>query len=264
MRFSRPPLRIPNRLALLTFCLGGLFLFPSTNPTTDPKVEANVVLPAAGAASAASVQVLVPSRSADGSAAALSPDFRQASERKAKEPMIVLGRESDTDSLGFERFAEELQEKWDTAIGGVYAPGVFALLIIAQPEGNDTYVSRKSGLVTQFRMAERNGVIGLLAHNYLSGKEFYNLGIGQTIWLAFEGEDHRSYEVASIDQYQRLDHAGPSDEFIDLSNQGLLSAREVFNKFYRGEPHVTFQTCLEGEGRLDWGLLFVVAQPLER
>jgi hypothetical protein len=44
----------------------------------------------------------------------------------------------------------------------------------------------------------------------------------------------------------------------------LLSAREVFNKFYRGEPHVTFQTCLEGEGRLDWGLLFVVAQPLER
>jgi hypothetical protein len=58
---------------------------------------------------------------------------------------------------------------------GVYVPGVIAFRIIDQPAGNYTYVSNEQDVVTLFGMTKKDNSIGLLAHNYLAGKDFNKL-----------------------------------------------------------------------------------------
>jgi len=72
----------------------------------------------------------------------------------------------------------------------------------------------------------------------------------------------RRYIISESDSFQRLQKSARSDEFIDLITREKYSTIQVFNRFYRGEHHLTFQTCLEKDGDLDWGLLFVIALPV--
>ncbi|MFN3491076.1 MAG: hypothetical protein ACK40V_02555, partial [Anaerolineales bacterium] len=54
----------------------------------------------------------------------------------------------------------------------------------------------------------------------------------------------------------------PYSNFIDLETEEFLTAEGLFNKVYRGDFHVTLQTCIEKDGSLSWGRLFIVAKPL--
>jgi len=143
----------------------------------------------------------------------------------------------------------------------VSVSGLFSLPIMQQPENNPIYVANKSNILTQFQRATQNGVTGLLAHNFLSGREFSRLKIGQEISVTYTDHIVRNYRVSSIYHYQKLDPSDLFSDLIDLHSGRELSSSEVFNRFYRGRHHVTLQTCLEEDGRLDWGLLFVVALP---
>jgi hypothetical protein len=144
----------------------------------------------------------------------------------------------------------------------VSVAGLFTLPIMQQPDNNPIYVANKPDILTQFQQATQNGITGLLAHNFLSGKEFSKLKIGQEISITYTDHIVRNYRVASIYHYQKLDPSDLFSDLIDLHTDKELSTREVFNQFYRGRHHVAFQTCLEKEGRLDWGLLFVIALPI--
>lgn len=145
----------------------------------------------------------------------------------------------------------------------VSVEGGFSLPIIQQPPGKVTYVSNKPDIITQFNRPALNGVTALLAHNYRSGKEFYNLTIGQRITVTYNGMLERDYQVVSIDSFQKLNNASGYSNLIDLKTEAELTSTDVYNRFYWGAHRVTFQTCLEREGRLDWGLYFVVATPLD-
>ncbi len=152
----------------------------------------------------------------------------------------------------------------ETVVVGVYVPGVFALPVVQQPDGDFGYVSMKPEALTQFQLADENHVIGLLAHNYLSGRFFYKLIEGQRIVIVKGDGSHRTYQVSDAYRFKKLDPDSNTSKYIDLSTGKELSTRQVFNRFYRvGAPHVTFQTCLEQDGDLVWGLLFVVAIPLD-
>jgi hypothetical protein len=35
----------------------------------------------------------------------------------------------------------------------------------------------------------------------------------------------------------------------------------MFKRVYFGDRHVTFQTCIEKDGALSWGRLFIIAVP---
>ncbi|HZD55229.1 MAG TPA: hypothetical protein VE136_00785 [Anaerolineales bacterium] len=144
---------------------------------------------------------------------------------------------------------------------GVYVAGVFALPVIQQPEDKPAYVSNRPDLLTQFQSASRYGVTGLLAHNYLSGKEFYNLGLGQEVQVIYDDGTIGSYRVSNIERFQKLVPSSSRSHYIELDTGNELTTEQVFRKFYRGSGRVTFQTCLEGNGILNWGLLFVVAEP---
>jgi hypothetical protein len=40
-----------------------------------------------------------------------------------------------------------------------------------------------------------------------------------------------------------------------------LNAEQMFKRVYFGDRHVTFQTCIESNGELSWGRLFIIAEP---
>jgi hypothetical protein len=160
------------------------------------------------------------------------------------------------------RFITRVADGQAKVVRGVYAAGILALQVIQQPDKDWTYVSEVQGNATEFQNAANNGVIGLLAHNYLSGRLFYNLKSGDQIGIVYGDSLVKYYRVSGSYQYQKLDPNDLSSKLVDLSNGATVTSGQVFEKFYSGGDHVTLQTCLEKNGISTWGLYFVVAQPV--
>lgn len=175
-------------------------------------------------------------------------------------PALALGN-GGTALPTFVEFAKSVQNTDANVLRGVYVPDVLALPITQQPAGNAGYVSSKAGEVTQFGMAAQFGNIGLLAHNHLSGSFFSQLAVGQEVRLVYGNGTVEYFVIAQILQFQALDPNSPYSSFRDLTNNETLTAEQLFKKVYRGERHVTFQTCIAGAESLSWGRLFVIATP---
>jgi hypothetical protein len=138
----------------------------------------------------------------------------------------------------------------------------WAFPIVQQPQGEPNYVSTNSGELTLFSSASKYGNIGLLAHNYLSGKSFTNLSVGQEIRLVYEDGESEYFVVSEILQYQALDPENPFSSFQNIKNKNeILTAQQMFERVYEGQRHITFQTCIAKYGESSWGRLFVVALP---
>jgi hypothetical protein len=167
------------------------------------------------------------------------------------------------DSDNFKQFIQVVSDGQAGVPRGVYAQDTLALPIIQQPANNPLYVSNKLGLATQYSRAAQYGVTGILAHNYLSGESFDRLTLGQTVVIVYGDRATRLYQVREIHRFQKIDRADHESDYLDLASGNLLNTAQVFTQFYRGGEHVTFQTCLKGEGIWNWGLVFVVAEPIK-
>ncbi|RPJ29614.1 MAG: hypothetical protein EHM33_00080 [Chloroflexi bacterium] len=161
----------------------------------------------------------------------------------------------------FAEFSRSVQNKQANVLRGVYVPDVLAFPIIQQPANNAGYVSQTDGEITQFSMASQFENVGLLAHNNLSGRFFSKLALGQEVRLVYGDGKVEYFVITKIFQFQALQPTSPYSSFRDLSNDETLTAEQLFNQVYRGDRHVTFQTCIAGPGSLSWGRLFVVATP---
>ncbi len=166
-------------------------------------------------------------------------------------------------SPAFIRFIDKVADGQKGVIKGVYVAGIFALPVVQQPEGEWAFVSEESGIVTEFQSAARNGVTGLLAHNYLSGALFYKLKVGKEVRIVYGDKEIKRYQIVGIYRFQKLTPGSPQSELIDLDTNEQVTTEDVFNRFYRGGHKVTFQTCLEAHGHSNWGLTFTVAMPIE-
>jgi len=144
---------------------------------------------------------------------------------------------------------------------GVYVENVLNLPVVQQPADRTYFVSSRNGEVTQFAMASRYGSIGLLAHNTLSGRAFSNLEVGQEVQLVFGDGRVEHFEVREILRFQALEPESVSSSFRNLDRNETLSAAEMFNRAYVGEGRLVFQTCIEADGNVSWGRLFVIAVP---
>jgi hypothetical protein len=170
---------------------------------------------------------------------------------------------SSTTLPAFTDFSKAVQNGQADMLRGIYASNVLALPVVQQPTGNAGYVSNTDGEATQFRMASQFGNIGLLAHNHLSGKFFSGLAVGQEIRLVY-GDGHIEYFVVTeVLKYQALQPNSPYSSFKNLAKDETLTAEQMFKRVYVGDQHVTFQTCINAEGNLSWGRLFVIAVPKE-
>jgi len=161
----------------------------------------------------------------------------------------------------FGDFSKTVRNNEADVLRGVYVPAVLALPVIQQPAGKAGYVSFNDGEITQFGMATQFGNVGLLAHNNLSGKSFSGLAVGQEVRLVYGNGKVEYFVITQILRFQALQPTSPYSSFRDLNNDETLTAEQMFNKVYRGDRHVTFQTCIAANGNLSWGRLFVIAVP---
>lgn len=181
-----------------------------------------------------------------------------------QESLSSSSRKSRSEDLpSLPEFIATIRNGEATVIRGVYAPGLFALPVVQQPESDFGFVSSQPEALTTFQLAEENHVIGLLAHNYLSGRYFFDLSKGHIVIIIKGDGSQRTYRVSERYHFKRLDPEIATSRYLDLTTRKRFTTRQVFNRFYRGEHHVTFQTCLEREGDPYWGLLFIVALPLD-
>ena len=138
----------------------------------------------------------------------------------------------------------------------------FDLRVVQQPKGRAGFVSTMKGVVTQFSMPNKYNVIGMLAHNYLSGKYFYDLEIGDTVQLVYGDGDIKKYRVNDIRSYQALQPTSPTSNFMDLETKEKLSASQLFKREYMGKHHLTLQVCIRKNSESAWGRYFVNVQPI--
>ncbi len=176
-------------------------------------------------------------------------------------PALVQALGNDGAIPDFAEFAKSVLNHEPGVIRGVYVPNVLAFPIVQQAAGNAGYVSQTDGEITQFSMASQFGNVGLLAHNNLSGRFFSQLNVGQEVRLIYGDGKVEYFVITKILQFQALQPDSPYSSFRDLGNDEILTAEKVFNRIYRGDRHVVFQTCIAGPGSLSWGRLFVIATP---
>ena len=162
----------------------------------------------------------------------------------------------------FRHFAGLVMNGNPEQVRGIFVEGLMALPVVQQPAGEVTYVAGQMDVVTQFQSAADHNVIGLLAHNYLSGNLFYQLTMGEEVRIVFGDGSYQRYRVIGSYAFQKLEPSNLQSDLVDMSTEEVLTTNQVFNRFYNGEHHVTLQTCLEEGGLSNWGLTFIVAEPI--
>ena len=161
----------------------------------------------------------------------------------------------------FAEFSKSVQNGETDVLRGVYVPDVLAFPVVQQPANNAGYVSYVDGELTQFGMATQFGNVGILGHNNLSGRFFFDLAIGQEVRLVYGDGKVEYFVITQILKYQAFQPNSPYSEFRDLSDDTRLTAEQLFKKVYGGNRHVTFQTCIAANGISTWGRIFLIAEP---
>lgn len=178
-------------------------------------------------------------------------------------PMQAYAKDVSGTLPNINTFIETIKDGNAGVLRGVYVSNVMALSVVQQPSGYPGFVSTEDSTATQFGMATEVGNVGLLAHNTHAGSLFSNIKQGDLIVLVYGDGRMESFMVNSIQRYQALDPLSPYSEFKDQETQITSTAEDLFNKVYRGEYHLTLQTCIENNGNSSWGRLFIVATPVE-
>lgn len=173
-------------------------------------------------------------------------------------PKAVSPLNSDTD---LPAFRVQVMNGNAGAVVGVYAPQTFALKVLQQPAGHPEFVDREDNVLTEFSLARPYGVTGLLAHNYLSGKKFYDLKTHQDIVLIYGDGRLEHYRISKVESYQALDPSNPYSDFVDMADTAhtILSSGDLFHRVYTARNQVVFQTCIAAGDESSWGRMFVTA-----
>jgi hypothetical protein len=186
----------------------------------------------------------------------------QVSEAQPEPPPVEQAiSSSDTD---LQQFAAGLVNGQAGVVTGVYVPGLFAMPVISQPGGDESYVSADDNILTQYAKPTEYGVIALLAHNYLnSGRSFFDLKPDQEIVIVYGDGSASRYRVTKVSFYQAMDSHNIRSDFRDLNGPGgeVITYDQLFSRIYTNRNQVVFQTCIEANGDLSWGRLFVTADP---
>jgi hypothetical protein len=144
---------------------------------------------------------------------------------------------------------------------GVYQQNVLTAPVVQQPSNLPGFVSTDADKVTQFRMANQFGVTALLAHNYLVGKNFSKITPGSLLTVVYGDGKTALFLVEEVREYQALSPNSPYSNFkylADKSNK-TISANDLFYDIYTQKGRLVLQTCIEKDGELSWGRLFIIA-----
>lgn len=173
----------------------------------------------------------------------------------------VKSVQANASSISLNQFTQALIKPDTSHLVGIYVNNTLALRVVQQAS---TYsVSSLANTVTQFNLAANFGSIGLLAHNYLSGSYFSKLADGTEIILIFGDGSTKTYQVERIKKYQALSPDDLDSDFVNLDNpSAIISGDQVIKETY-GTGELVLQTCIEENGNLTWGRLFIIASLVE-
>ena len=77
----------------------------------------------------------------------------------------------------FDQFIADMKNGNANQVTGIWVENVMALQVVQQPAGNPGFVSTIDDVVTYFLYPwQKASNHGLLAHNYLAGRYFFNVG----------------------------------------------------------------------------------------
>jgi len=158
-------------------------------------------------------------------------------------------------------FIDQVRNGRGDELRGIYIPEILAAPIVQQPKGDFGYVSPEQDVITQFGLASQFGSIGLLAHNDLAGVNFPLLKENQKFYLVYGDGQFSAFVVTEILRYKALEPASTKSKFLDLENNDLVSASQLFSRVYIRKGEVVLQTCIAADENLSWGRLFVIAEP---
>jgi len=163
----------------------------------------------------------------------------------------------------FDQFIADMKNGNAAQVTGIYVENVLALAVVQQPPGNAGFVSTIDDVITYFLYPwQKAGNHGLLAHNYLAGRYFFDVGYGDIITLVFGDGYYEDFEVTQIKEYQALQPDSPYSNFIDLETGEQKTVNTVFFDVYMGAYHTTLQTCIAKGAEGEWGRHFTLAPPL--
>ena len=148
-----------------------------------------------------------------------------------------------------------------SGVSSVYLEGIKFLRIEQQPRGRYNHVSPRDNVLTSFQMAERYGNFGLIAHNYLAGRYFSQLKLGDHVYLMNGKGKSRKYRVDLVQRFRAVRPRDPQSLFEDLQDNEMYTAAEVFRRVYMGNHHVVLQTCIAQGDVQEWGRLFLICKP---
>ena len=157
---------------------------------------------------------------------------------------------------------QELLDLAPSGVSSIYLEGIKFLRIERQPQGRYNHVSARDNVLTNFQMAERYGVMGLIAHNYLAGRYFSQLKVDDHVYLMDGKGGSRKYRVDQILKFRAVRPRDPRSWFEDLQDNEMYTAAEVFRRIYMGNHQVVLQTCIAQGDLQEWGRLFLVCKPV--
>jgi hypothetical protein len=112
-------------------------------------------------------------------------------------PALALEKD-DAAILQFSEFVAAVRNDEAGLLRGIYVPGVFAIPIVQQPADNANFVSSDDGTITQFNMPAQYGNVGLLAHNNLSGRFFFDLSVCHEVRLVYGDGKIETFVITQI------------------------------------------------------------------
>ncbi len=164
--------------------------------------------------------------------------------------------------LELEIFITKVTTSEANRITGLFVPEYGGYTVVQQPAGNDASVSPEEGVLTQFRRPAADGIIGLLAHNYAAGKSFDRFEPGSLVYVIYGDGTTDGYRLTKTIRFQAVNGKSTTTDFIDLANGEVQTVDQVYQQVYAGEPHLTLQTCIQKLDDVNWGRLFILAEPV--
>ncbi len=148
---------------------------------------------------------------------------------------------------------------------GLFHPFILQAEIVQQPKNAPGFVSTDAKKLTQFSLASQYGVTALLAHNYLLGETFFKIEEGDVLTIVYGDKTYQEYRVEEIRRYRALTPNSPYSKFINLADpdKKIITATDLFYDIFTQKQTLVLQTCIEKDGELSWGRLFIIAKPIE-
>lgn len=270
--------------ALFIALIVALFALPLLNTVVDFETVSALAEGVSDTGSADLVSSVDASVQTDSSAAQVIPvtdlqeavvipviDVAEASENAvdfsaddaAFEAAALANAEAATEMAVFDDFVASVINGNRGLVSGIYVQDALAIPILQQPSGNPGHITMQAGAATQFGMASDYGAIGIIAHNFLVGNQFFELQAGMEVYVVFGDGSYDVYLITEIRRFQALSPNSPYSNFLDLDNDNeLLTGTQLFNQIYNQPGNLIFQTCIDNNGLSTWGRIFISAEQI--